>query len=244
LAQGIARKGDQNLEFHHFYTALCRPMRVAGCPHRPKNITLVVRQKIQERKYMFAGHFGLAAAVKSREPEVPLWALMLSTQLLDIIFVPLFLAHIETIDPIGNGGYGQSIIHANYTHSLIGALLIALCAGLLAWRPWGRRGALVIGAVVFSHWLLDLLVHRGDMPILPGNLGKLPLLGFGLWAFPLVSIILEGTLITVGAILYIASARSRSRAASSGSQTSAIIAGVVISLLLAFSLITDVLGIG
>ncbi len=196
---------------------------------------------------MFAGHFGLAAAVKSREPEVPLWALMLSTQLLDVLFVPLFLMHIETIDPIGNGGYGQGIIHANYTHSLIGALVIALCAGLLAWRPWGRRGALVIAAVVFSHWLLDLLVHRADLPILPGNLGNLPLLGFGLWAFPLVSIILEGALITVGAILYIRSAWSRSSSANSnrsGSHTSAIIAGVVISLLLAFALITDVLGVG
>jgi hypothetical protein len=196
---------------------------------------------------MFAGHFGLAAAVKSREPEVPLWALMLSTQLLDVFFVPLFLMHIETVDPIGNGGYGQGIIHANYSHSLIGALLIALCAGLLAWRPWGRRGALVIAAVVFSHWLLDLLVHRADLPILPGNLGNLPLLGFGLWAFPLVSIILEGALITVGAVLYIRSAWSRSSATNSnpsGSHTSAIIAGVVISLLLAFALITDVLGVG
>jgi membrane-bound metal-dependent hydrolase YbcI (DUF457 family) len=196
---------------------------------------------------MFAGHFGLAAAVKSREPQVPLWAIMLSTQLLDVIFVPLFLTHIETIDPIGNGGYGQGIIHANYSHSLIGALLIALVAGLLAWRPWGRRGALVIAAVVFSHWLLDLLVHRADLPILPGNLGNLPLLGFGLWAFPLVSIILEGTLIVVGAILYITSAWSRSNSASPNQRanhTNVIIAGVVISLLLAFSLITDVLGIG
>ena len=87
---------------------------------------------------MFAGHFGLAAAVKSREPQVPLWVIMLSTQLLDVLFVPLFLMHIETIDPIGNGGYGQGVIHANYTHSLLGALLIALVAGLLGWRAWGR----------------------------------------------------------------------------------------------------------
>lgn len=196
---------------------------------------------------MFAGHFGLAAAVKSREPQVPLWVIMLSTQLLDVLFVPLFLMHIETIDPIGNGGYGQGVIHANYTHSLLGALLIALVAGLLGWRAWGRRGVLVISAVVFSHWLLDLLVHRADLPILPGNLGNLPLLGFGLWAYPLVSIIMESVLIIVGAILYITSAWSRSGSASPkqrGSRTNVIIAGVVISLLLAFSLITDVLGIG
>ncbi len=196
---------------------------------------------------MFAGHFGLAAAVKSREVQIPLWALMLSTQLLDVLFVPLYLMHIETIDPIGNGGYGLGVIHANYTHSLIGALVIAVCAGLLAWRPWGRRGMLVIAAVVFSHWLLDLLVHRADLPILPGNLGNLPLLGFGLWAFPVVSIVLEGALIAVGAVLYITSAWSRSGASSPrqrSNHTSAIIAGVVISLLLVLSLVTDVLGVG
>src|SRR5690242_14143094 len=147
---------------------------------------------------MFAGHFGLAAAVKSKQPTVPLWALMLSTQLLDVFFVPLYLMHIETMQPASgtNGlGYGEAIIHADYTHSLVGALLIALCTGLIAWRPWGRRGALVIAAVVFSHWLLDLLVHRADLPILPGNLGNLPRLGFGLWATPLVSIVLELLLI-------------------------------------------------
>src|SRR5262245_40217388 len=113
---------------------------------------------------MFAGHFGLAATVKAKEPQVPLWALMLSTQLLDVVFVPLYLAGIETIQPIGRGGYGESIIHANYTHSLVGALLISVVAGLVAGWNWNRRSGLIIAAMVFSHWLLDLLVHRADLP--------------------------------------------------------------------------------
>ncbi len=196
---------------------------------------------------MFAGHFGLAAAVKSKQPTVPLWALMLSTQLLDVFFVPLFLLNIETIDPIGAGGYGEGIIHANYTHSLVGALLIALVAGLLAWRFWGRNGGMVIALVVFSHWLLDLLVHRADLPILPGNVGNLPLLGFGLWAYPIVSIALEGALIVGGAILYFASARERAKsdvANPQGSKRWAIISGIVMSLLLVLALVTDITGIG
>src|SRR5690242_6738588 len=118
---------------------------------------------------MIAGHFGLAAGVKSQEPEVPLWALMLSTQLLDVLFVPLFLTGVETIQPVpGVPSYGGSIIHADYTHSLAGALGISLGAGLIANRFWGRRAGLVIGGVAFSHWMLDLLVHRADLPILPG----------------------------------------------------------------------------
>src|SRR5579859_1129767 len=105
---------------------------------------------------MFAGHFGLAAAVKAKQPGIPFWVPMLSTQLLDVLFVPLVLMKIETLDPIGKGGYGEAIIHANYTHSLVGALLIALVAGLIAVRLWGRKGGFVVAAVVFSHWLLDL----------------------------------------------------------------------------------------
>jgi hypothetical protein len=60
----------------------------------------------------------------------------------------------------------------------------------------------VLGAVVFSHWLLDLVVHRGDMPILPGNAGDLPLLGFGLWKAPVASILVELALVVAGAWLY------------------------------------------
>ena len=96
---------------------------------------------------MVAGHFGLAAGVKAREPAVPLWALMLATQWLDVIFVPLFMAKIETIEVIGGGkpGYGNGIIHANYTHSLVGALVLALVfalpAGLL--RPAEHRAQIV-----------------------------------------------------------------------------------------------------
>ncbi|QBD76343.1 permease [Ktedonosporobacter rubrisoli] len=196
---------------------------------------------------MFAGHFGLAAAVKAKQPEVPLWALMLSTQLLDVIFVPLVLTGVESIDPIGKGGYGEAIIHANYTHSLVGALLIAGCAGLISWRLWGRKGGLLIAGMVFSHWLLDLLVHRSDMPILPGNLGHLPLLGFGLWGSRPISIALEGILIVVGGILYFSSALARAREHSTKLPTNlkrALLAGSVMSLLLLLSLVTDVMGIG
>src|SRR5436190_3335471 len=159
---------------------------------------------------MIAGHFGLAAIVKGREPQVPLWALMLSTQLLDVFFVVLFLLNIQSFTPIpGTGGrYRNMIIHADYTHSLVGALVISIVAMIAAWIPWGRRNGLIIGAVVFSHWILDLIVHRGDMPILPGNAGDLPTLGFGLWRVPAVSIPLEAILLLIGVFLYWRAARS------------------------------------
>ena len=164
---------------------------------------------------MIAGHFGFAALVKARERQVPLWALMLATVWLDVIFVPLFVAGVETIETVSGtkGGYGTGIIHADYTHSAPGALVIAGVFGLIAAIPWGRRCGIVLAAVVFSHWLLDLIVHRGDMPILPGNIGNLPKLGFGLWRFPTAAITSELVLVVAGAFFYWQAARSVVRAA-------------------------------
>ncbi len=111
---------------------------------------------------MMAGHFGLAAGVKSAARTTPLWAMMLATAWLDVVFVPLLLTGVETLEPIpgSDGGYGQLIIHADYTHSLAGAIVLSVLFGLVAALPWGRQVGLVLGGVVFSHWVLDLAVHR------------------------------------------------------------------------------------
>ena len=188
---------------------------------------------------MFAGHFGFAARVKSNAPEVPLWALMLSTQLLDVIFVPLYMAGIETMVPIGNGGYGQAYIHANYSHSLVGALIISLLAGWFASKRWGRRGGTIIGSVVFSHWLFDLLVHHPDLPILPGNLGGLPLLGLGLWHFPVVSLALEGALVGYGLLFYFLSIVPGTKGKS---RKLALVSVCLVGICLVMSLMSSILG--
>ena len=163
---------------------------------------------------MIAGHFGLAAGVKAHRPAVPLWALMLATQWLDVVFVPLFVAHIERIDVIGGGapGYGNGIIHADYTHSLVGAVVLSLVFALpAAWR-WGRQAAVVLGTVVFSHWVLDLLVHRHDMPLLPGAPAGTPLFGLGLWRWPLVTAAAELALVLWGSVAYLRAAVATARA--------------------------------
>jgi membrane-bound metal-dependent hydrolase YbcI (DUF457 family) len=158
------------------------------------------------------GHFGFAAGVKSQERFVPLWALMLASVWLDILFIPLLAVGAESIDdvPGTDGGYGDVIIHADYTHSLVGAILISLVTGWIATRWWGRRGGIVIGAVVFSHWVLDLIVHRADMPLLPGNLGAVRV-GFGLWKVEWASIATEAAIMLVGAYLYWRAAQSVER---------------------------------
>jgi membrane-bound metal-dependent hydrolase YbcI (DUF457 family) len=158
---------------------------------------------------LIAGHFGFAAAVKAKEPSVPLWSLMLACQWLDVVFVPLFAAGVERMEPAVAGAqpnaYGAAIIHADWTHSLVGALaLSALFGAVAAWR-WGSRSGLVLCGVAFSHWLLDLPMHRGDLPILPGGGGAH--LGLGLWRWPMAAAALELVLLLVGAALYWRAAR-------------------------------------
>jgi hypothetical protein len=189
---------------------------------------------------MVTGHFALAAAVKAKRPEVPLWSLMVASQALDILFVPLLLLGVEGIE---GAGYGNATVHAAYSHSLVGTLLLAVLGGLLAGRSWGRRAGVTIGAVIFSHWLLDLLVHRPDMPIFPGNLGDFPLLGLGLWRWPGASAAVEGVLAVLGAVLY---ARSVMSQVGEGSLTKgrAVVGSAVMAAVLALLFAADALGIG
>jgi hypothetical protein len=178
---------------------------------------------------VITGHFGFAAAVKARERFVPLWALMLATVWLDVLFIPTFAAGVETIDdaPGTDGGYGDVIIHADYTHSLVGAALIAIATGWIATRWWRRRGGVVIGAVVFSHWVLDLIVHRDDLAILPGNVGDVRV-GFGLWKSHWAAALVEAALLLVGAYLYWRAASETERAAGEAPRRANLVAGLIL----------------
>jgi membrane-bound metal-dependent hydrolase YbcI (DUF457 family) len=139
------------------------------------------------------------------------------------------VAGIETLKPVPglHGGYGENIIYADYTHSLLGALVLSAAFGLLFGVRWGKRCAIVLAFVAFSHWLLDLICHRHDMPILPANAGHLPRLGFGLWQFRTGSIVAELVLVVVGALLYWKAAETVTASAQKG-RTRAILTAVLI----------------
>jgi membrane-bound metal-dependent hydrolase YbcI (DUF457 family) len=194
---------------------------------------------------MIAGHYGLAAAVKARETTIPLWVLMLATAWLDVVFVPLFLGGLESFTPVPgtHGGYGANIIHADYSHSLIGAVALSGVFGWVGSLRWGARTGWVLAAVVFSHWLLDIVVHRGDMPILPADFGALPRLGFGLWRAPLVALLTELVLVVGGAWLYWRAARATVRQEGTRQIGGADLAGVLVLLCGLAVLTLDVTGL-
>ncbi len=154
---------------------------------------------------MIAGHFALATAVRAREKSAPLWALAIATQWLDVVFVPLLAAGVEGMQraPGAPAGYGEGVFHIPWTHSLFGAGVLALIFAAPAGLRWGRRAALVLGAVVLSHWGLDAIVHRPDLPLMPWG-G--PAVGLGLWTHPAAAMILELAMVLGASALYFRSA--------------------------------------
>ncbi|SHE49869.1 hypothetical protein SAMN05444392_101726 [Seinonella peptonophila] len=187
---------------------------------------------------MFAGHFALAAIVKTKQKQVPLWVLMLSTQWLDILFVVFMLSGVEKMTKVGEGNYGANLIYAGYSHSLLTVVLFSLIMFFITKNRWGSKGALTVAGLNFSHWLLDLLVHRPDLPILPGNIGHFPLLGFGLWTSPITAACVEGILILLAIILY-----GKYTYRMGGSTRFSWLNSGVMGLALILSMVSDFLGI-
>ncbi len=150
---------------------------------------------------MFIGHFAVALAAKTKAPTLPLWTLMSASQLLDFAWCALILAGIEKvrIDPTLRGS-PFDLYDMPYTHSLPAALLWSLAAGFAASLafPRLRLAAALIAGTVFSHWLLDLMVHRPDLSVGISGIK----LGFGLWNWPGIELALELTLFFAAAILW------------------------------------------
>ena len=149
---------------------------------------------------MFIGHFALGTMIKPLAPTLPIWVLVAAPQFMDLLFLPLVAIGIEGYIP---GPFGHSEIDALYTHSLVGAALIAAIAywiGITFWKT--RIAGAILAGLSFSHWLIDLFVHHNDMPWLPGNLGGFPLLGFGLWDFEYAVFGIELLLATLSIVIY------------------------------------------
>ena len=203
-----------------------------GQPYGPAPTVAAPRRR--ESRRVLAGHVGFAALVKSRERTAPLWALMLATFWLDIVFAPLFLAHWESMEPV-RGGYGGMLIHAPYTHSFLGMTVLSAALGAIFLVGSGRRVAVVVALVSASHWVLDLLVHRPDLPILPANAGRLPLLGLGLWNYPRAAACVELALVVAGAAGYwrasLAASASAGRSRAAATASAGTVAGFGLLLL-------------
>lgn len=155
---------------------------------------------------MFVGHYGPSFALR-RTGGVPLWVLFLAVQFVDLLWSVLVMAGVEKVRLVK--GFTASspldLYYMPYTHSLTASIGWSLILGWLGSLIWGRRGGLVIGLCVLSHWLLDLPVHVADLPLW-GNEYKV---GFGLWNRPVIAFALEAGVLLGGAAIYARHARSK-----------------------------------
>ncbi len=151
---------------------------------------------------MLLGHFAVGMAAKRAAPRVSLGWLFVAAQTLDLIWPVLILAGVEHVRLVP--GITQvnalDLYDMPYSHSLATALLWSLLfAGLYLALERDRRGAAVLGAVVFSHWVLDFIAHRPDMQLWPGNPQRY---GLGLWSSRPATIAVEVGMFLAGGWLY------------------------------------------
>lgn len=152
---------------------------------------------------MFIGHYGPAFGGKAAVRQVPLWVLFIAVQWMDVVWALLVLGGIEKtrIVPGLMQGSPLDLYYMPYTHGLLGAIALSvLLGGIVALVMRRNRGAVfaVVAACAFSHWILDLVVHKPDLWIYDDVK-----LGFGLWRWLWISLPLELVSLVVGAGLYV-----------------------------------------
>ena len=154
---------------------------------------------------MFVGHYGVAFAVKTPRNKIPLWVLFVAVQLLDFLWAPFVLLGIEKVRfvPGITATNALDLYYMPYTHRLIVALFwsaVAFAIYKIGWRNIASNStALLVGFAVFSHWLLDLIVHRPDLAIYDDTIK----VGFGLWNYRGIEFVLEIGILLIGAVLYL-----------------------------------------
>lgn len=172
---------------------------------------------------MFIGHYGISLGAKPYRPRLSLGVLFLAVQFLDVVFSILVLLGVEKLRIVpGFTAYNPYDLYwMPYTHSLAGALAWSVLAAAVCraaarrMAPRERRVAsLVLGAAVFSHFVLDVPMHTPDLPLWPGP--GAPKIGLGLWNHRYGAILAELAVLAVGAWIYLRGSRPRSRAARIG----------------------------
>jgi hypothetical protein len=158
---------------------------------------------------LFIGHAAVALAAKKLAPEVSLGLLFAAATWLDLVWPVLVLLGVEVvrIAPGDTAFTPLEFVSYPWTHSLVLALAWSV-AFAVALAPWvrGTRARVLLAVLVFSHWVLDFVSHRPDLPLAPGESVKL---GLGLWNSIPATLAVEGALAATGLWLYLRTTTAR-----------------------------------
>ena len=175
---------------------------------------------------MFLGHYGLALAAKRAAPSTSLGALTFASQFLDELWPILLLIGLEQVK-IVPGLMAASPLDFTYypiSHSLLMAVTWGILIGGLyfALRRY-PQGAWVMGALVVSHWLLDVPMHRPDLPLGGGDAK----VGWGLWNSVSATYVIEFGIFAIGIAIYLRATRALDRVGSWGLWTYVVVLAVL-----------------
>jgi hypothetical protein len=161
---------------------------------------------------LFVVHYSASFLAKSVQKSVPLWLLFIAVQFVDLLWAIIVLLGIEKVRivPGITASNPLDLYYMPFTHSLVGALFwsalaFRMCQFFSSLKGW--RTGLIVAAAVFSHWVLDLIVHRPDLALYDNSFK----MGFGLWNYRVPAFILEIALLISGAVLYLRTASHKGR---------------------------------
>jgi len=178
------------------------------------------RRERDNEAAVFIGHFGLGFGAKRVAPAVSLAVLFAACQWADLLWPTLVLAGVERVDvdPGNTVVTPLNFVAYPYSHSLEALVLWAVAAGVAYWliRRSSLSAPLVIGGLVISHWVLDWITHRPDLPLTVSASHRV---GLSLWNSVPGTVIVEGLIFVVGVIAYLRATRPRDRVGSIGCWT-------------------------
>jgi hypothetical protein len=159
---------------------------------------------------MFLGHFALAFGAKHVAPAVSLGTLFLACQFADLLWPTLVVLGLEVVevDPCNTLVTPLNFVSYPYSHSLVMLLGWSALFALAYFLVRGRQvvAMATLAALVFSHYILDVITHRPDLPITIGGEARL---GLGLWNYPGTTLAVESALFIIGAAFYTSVTRAR-----------------------------------
>ena len=170
---------------------------------------------------MLIGHYSVALALKKTEPSASLGLLFIGVQLADILFFPFLVLGIEraSIIPGLAEAAAFQLDFAPFSHGLLGSLAAAGVVYLILWKMPAKEGAnrkrlgAVMALAVFSHWVLDVIVHTPDMALVGSST---PIIGLGLWHSAIGTYVLEAAIVVAGLWIYLRATQGTSRLARFG----------------------------
>lgn len=160
---------------------------------------------------MFIGHFGVGFAGKKLDKSTSLGTYFMAAQWIDLIWPILLLLGIEKvkIEPGISTVNPFDFVYYPFTHSLLGVIIWGVLFGIVYFLIRKKlKTAIILGALVVSHWFLDLIVHIPDLLLMPGLEIKL---GLGLWNSFVGTVLVEGLIFAAGVYLYFKTTKAKNK---------------------------------